>query len=122
MGKDKGSSGHEFTAEQNKVIKDLSQAMMIVAIAWFVYGGISLIVPFVGWVTGAILIAIGVYLWGAMKSMKSIVETEGNDIEHLMQAIDKLRSYFKTFAILTIIGIVVLVLFSFLLVGLLASR
>jgi hypothetical protein len=98
-------SGHEFTAQQNKVIKDLSLAMKIVSPFFILAGVFFLIIPIIGWITGGIFIFLGVRVWGAATSMGSIVETEGDDIEHLMEAIQKVGSYFKVLGVFTLISL-----------------
>jgi hypothetical protein len=127
MGKDKGSSGHEFTASENKILKEVSLAMLIVALGWFLYGvqvayaawvgmmmasvlkiSFVVILPFLA--ISALLFALGAYLIKAMNAMRTVTETEGDDITHFMRAIDGLRSYFKIggIIVLTIVGFTVL--------------
>ncbi len=107
MGKDKGSSGHEFTAEQNKVITDLSQAMLIVAIGFFVGAVGSLLnynVNLIGAIIGALVNGmVGKTLLDSRQSMQAVVNTQGDDIGHLMTAMDKLASLFKVYGILMLV-------------------
>lgn len=107
MGKDKGASGHEFTAEQNKVITDLSQAMLIVAIGFFA-AAVGSVLSFKANLLGAIVGAVvngmvGKTLLDSRQSMQAVVNTQGDDIGHLMTAMDKLSSLFKIYGILMLI-------------------
>ena len=112
---------HEFTAAQEKVISTLVQAMTVVAIAWFIGGGLMCLTVLVGGflniIPGMVFIALGQNLWNARRSMRAIIDTEGADIMHLMMAMDGIRGYFKIMGILVIIAVVLVVIFAGLLGG-----
>ncbi len=57
-------------------------------------------------VIGIVGIVVGVTLLGVAKSLSAVVNTQGNDIEHMMQAMQKLGSAFLIQAVTTIIGVV----------------
>lgn len=49
---------------------------------------------------------IRAYFRGAGRYLKSVVETEGNDVDHLTSALGGLQSAFKVMVIVTVIGII----------------
>jgi hypothetical protein len=55
---------------------------------------------------GIIGIIIGTTFLGAGNSLKAVVDTQGNDIPHMMTAVQKLGSAFYIQIIVTIIGVV----------------
>lgn len=89
------NSNYEFTNDQNNSITKLARMMLIVAILFLLSGVLSLLSSFgsmniTGIVQGFALLVIGYSLFTASNSFKKIVETTGNDISNLMQAIEKL--------------------------------
>ena len=108
---------YEFDSEQNVVLS--KTATWVSLFAWILIA--SSVLSAIGGVVSAdeasigMLIASGIYfiaglrLRGSASSMKQVVETEGNDIEHLIDALDKLGSAFKTMGIVFLVGIVVFV-------------
>jgi hypothetical protein len=75
--------------------------------------------------TGIVAIVVGISFLGVGNSLKSVVQTQGNDMMHMMQAMQKLGSAFMIQIIATIIGIVlvalIMVLAMFVLVAAAAS-
>lgn len=59
-----------------------------------------------GLVFGTVYLIIGIYFRGAGPSLKSVVETEGNDVDHLLSALISLQSAFKVMVIVAAIGII----------------
>lgn len=55
---------------------------------------------------GTVYLIIGIYFRGAGRSLKSVVETEGNDVHHLLSALGSLQSAFKVMVIVAAIGII----------------
>ena len=108
---------YEFDSEQNVVLS--KTATWVSLFAWILIA--SSVLSAIGGVVSAdeasigMLIASGIYfiaglgLRGSASSMKQVIETEGNDIEHLIDALDKLGSAFKTMGIVFLVGIVVFV-------------
>jgi hypothetical protein len=66
-----------------------------------------------------LIVAAGVWTTRAASNMKSIVETQGNDMEHLMQALGELHKLFSLGVILIIV-MVFLVGLAFLISGMVA--
>lgn len=76
--------------------------------------------------SGIIALVVGITFIGVGNSLKSVVQTQGNDMMHMMQAMQKLGSAFMIQIIATIIGIVlvaiIMVLAMFVLVAAAASQ
>lgn len=62
-------------------------------------GGISQLV------LGGIYVLVGVYFRGAGRSLGRVVETTGDDVAHLMEALERLTSAFQVQVILVIVGV-----------------
>ena len=63
---------------------------------------------------GIVAIVVGVTFMGAGNSLKSVVTTQGNDLMHLMQALQKMSTAFLIEMICAIIGFVLTLLVMFL--------
>jgi hypothetical protein len=98
---------YEFQPHENAVLAKLA--------TWAKFLAIVLYVQAVGALVGrnvlgaGIDLAIGLSFWGGAKSLQAVVETQGNDVTHLMTALDKLSTVF-TFRIvlMAIAGVVIL--------------
>jgi hypothetical protein len=112
---------YEFTPAQDSIIRALSQKMNFVGYFYIVVsalvglGGLALLFvnAFVGLFYMVLLtpeLLIGIWTLTAGKSFRAVVDTRGQDIPHLMTALDSLRKlYTLTFWIL-IIGLVFMVI------------
>lgn len=87
-----GRPQYEFTAEQNTTVASVARWAKALAILMFVQAGFALLSG--NWLGGAIDLCLGLPLWGGGTSLSAVVNTQGNDIGHLMQALDKLSSVF----------------------------
>lgn len=65
--------------------------------------------------TGIIAIVVGVTFMGVGNSLKMVVQTQGNDLMHMMQALQKIGSAFTVQIVCTIVGFVLAVLIFMLL-------
>ena len=101
------SKEYEFTAEQNAVIRDLASVvsvaglvLMALAIVGILYDGANITsanhdpTPMVFAAFCAPRVIAGFWLRGAAEPLLKIVDTEGRDITHLMQALQELRRIF----------------------------
>jgi len=103
---------HEFTAQQNQILQKtatwtgLFAWMMMVSSALMAIGGLlSGEASSIGaLIAAAIYFTIGFTFRGAATSMGEVVRTTGNDIDHLMDAIDKLGSAFRVMGIVFLVG------------------
>lgn len=113
---DNSQSGYEFTSEQNQSITKLAQMMKWVGILFIATGAITALSGFspfsiISILQGAVYGVIGYSLINAASSFKKIVDTEGNDIGNLMNAIKQLYTACAT-QLWSIVGLVVLVILA----------
>ncbi len=115
---DSNTGHYEFTPAQNEILKKaatwtgLYAWIMIVAGGLMALGGLlsgEASAAIGALVAAAIYFMIGLNFRGAATSMKAVVQTAGNDIDHLMTALDKLGSAFKVMGILFLIGVILFV-------------
>ena len=92
---------YEFTKEENEVLDDLAVWAGGLGIVKFVQAGLGLIGRNV--LGAAMELAVGLSLMGARKALRSAVQTQGNDIDHLMVTIDKLSTVFLLRLILMLV-------------------
>jgi hypothetical protein len=113
-------SNYEFTPEQNTLISNLAKKLNFVGIAFVVLGVLQALLAIVnktmfgklsGILGGMLLGMIGVFMMRASGSFKFIVETEGQDIDHLMSALASMLSmYTAQFWSLVVLGSLVLLI------------
>lgn len=116
---------YEFSEDQNKVIKRLRANMIFVGIFILLLGAFFGIGDLYYWITAEnlsivklvfiavvtlVTIIMGVFTLTSSKSFGQVFKTEGNDVDHLMKAMDKLATWFGilTFVIIVALAIVVL--------------
>jgi hypothetical protein len=118
------SRGYEFTDPQNAVIAKTALGARVLSIILFISAALALVN---GNIVNTIISGIvGMFFWKGADSFKSVVDTQGNDVAHMMQALDALTGAFKTRVIVTLIGVglmilVVLLVLALVLLGVLAS-
>lgn len=121
---------YEFNEEQNLTIKKLYNQMAFVGIFILILGGLFVVhglkILFGGevdpetgkkdpqfifdLVVALVFIVMGVLTVMSANSFKRVVKTEGDDIEHLMEAIHKLTTWFSVQVMMIIIGIAIIVI------------
>ena len=123
---------YEFNATENEVIEKLASRLTIAGVMEIIFGACQL---FFGWafglggwlvgLPGAIaMVAIGALFVSAASSFRSVTQTRGHDVSHLMGALGKLSTaaivqivgYIIAVALGIIIGLLVLFVFAALLV------
>jgi hypothetical protein len=107
--------GHyEFTHEENGVVEDCAKWGTALAIVYFVVGGFSIFSlcssPLQASINIITYILVGVFIIMAAKSLKLVVNTQGNDIAHMMEALDKLGTMFLIRLIAVAISILLTIL------------
>jgi len=103
---------YEFWATENAVLSGvvrwsglLAWFLMIGAVVVAVGAALSGEAASIGsLIVAAVYFFIGLNFRGAARSLASVVETSGNDIEHLMAALGRLGAAFKLTAITLLIG------------------
>lgn len=126
---------YEFNDMENSIIDKTAGRAKLWGIISTVIGSLQLIgscgmVQNASYATylpsGIIALVVGITFIGVGNSLKSVVHTQGNDMMHMMQAMQKLGSAFMIQIIATIIGIVlialIMVLAMFVFVAAAASR
>ena len=105
-----GPSGYdyEFNESENAVIGKSAYWARVLGILMIVTGAGSLIQCNV--VTFGIDLAVGLTFLGAATSLNMVVNTQGNDIQHMMMALGKLRTAFKIRVIVVIVALVLVLL------------
>jgi hypothetical protein len=108
---------YEFNEQQNTQLAKLATSMTFVGVMMIVLGvicGLSVLAGEVsGVITGVLYVLIGVWTRSAGQSLRSIVDTEGNDISHLMDAIGNLGKLYLLQKWLVILAIIALAIAFF---------
>jgi hypothetical protein len=115
--------GYEFGATEELIIGELASAMRFVGTASvalaIVMWVIGIVTMFAGnpaglgnIIQGVLLVFIGVWTRSSAKSFQLVVDTQGNDIPNLMQALSELRRLYNLQKWLMVLGLV-LVLAAF---------
>ena len=135
------TSDYEFTEEQNRSIGSLAYMMRgvgffyalfgLTGVAFYGYVLVDVIRTFKnelsqlatwellrlqsvqGFLTGIILMFLGVMLFSASGHFKNVVNTRGDDIAHLMTAIGRLRSAFRVLYVLIAVLLAAVVIFVY---------
>ena len=113
------SSQYEFTSAQNDTITNLASKMNLVAIFTIAIGILNAVVNLVqgrigtiaiGLIYGAIFVLIGFWTVSAARAFRKIVDTQGSDINHLMEALENMRRmYHFQFWVILIAMILILI-------------
>lgn len=91
---------YEFSERENQTIKKASTWAIILAIVILIQAGLGAVQNLIqanicGAIIGfAVALVIGIAFYKAGTSLKAVVETEGCDTLHMMEAIDKLGTAF----------------------------
>jgi hypothetical protein len=107
-----GEIQYEFKATENKIIGQLAWRMHFVGLFLLAMGlliiAIGVVVVFHAGpiISGALACVVGLWTQRASMSFKSVVQTEGQDITHLMNALDDLRKLYSLQYWLLILGLV----------------
>lgn len=111
---------YEFNDNENAIIAGAAFWARLLGIFMIVTGAASLLNCNI--VTFAIDLAVGITLIGGASSLKMVVDTQGNDIAHMMMALSKLKTVFKIRVIVVIVAVAILMLlFALILLLALAS-
>jgi hypothetical protein len=116
---------YEFNDEQNLTIKKLTNQMNFVGIfllilgALFAIQGIMVIANTAAgekdatfifdFVLALVFVVMGIMTMKSANSFKRVTTTEGDDIDHLMEAIHKLTTWFSIQVMMIVIGIAILI-------------
>ena len=113
---------YEFDAEQNRLIADLARKMLGVGVFMATIGALALAGCFAGALRGrldlavalvlvaAFFLAIAIWTVQAGLEFRRIVETEGEDIPHTMNALAQLRRFYTLHFWLILVYLLLIVL------------
>ena len=104
------AAGYEFTVPQNAIIQKTATYAKLWGIFSVVLGAINTLVGLASWAqlaAGIVSIVIGTVFIGVAGSLKAVVVTEGNDIDHMMAALQKLGNAFLIQVITTVAAFVI---------------
>jgi hypothetical protein len=108
---------YEFTPSENQTLSKVDRWGGL--LAWVLMGSAGLLAiaailsreaaSIGSLIVAAIYFIIGLNLRGAADAMHEVVATTGNDIDHLMTALDKLASALRVMAITLLAGVILFV-------------
>jgi hypothetical protein len=101
-----GSIGYEFSPAQNLTIQVLAQRMKFIGILYMAFGGLvgvggivmlfqAPIQAIVAFAEVALFALMGLWNYKGADSFQLIVQTHGNDISYLMNALEDLRKIYN---------------------------
>lgn len=111
------SPDYEFSERQNETIRGLASAMKFVAVVEMILGILFVVAAAIATLAGqlattvaysvqaVVMLVLAARQQSAAGSFRSIVDTRGADILHLMGALDNLRSYFHIKRVIYIFAI-----------------
>lgn len=113
---------YEFSAVQNAVIRDLARKMLVVGIFLIGLGVLALIAfvvelsgpdgePDPLWIAAAVFFAlIGIWTVLAASEFRQVVDTQDEDIAHLMTALAELKKYYALLFWLIVVYLLLILL------------
>jgi uncharacterized membrane protein YczE len=110
--------GHyEFSPAQNEILKRAARWTGLFAWIMMVGSGLMAVgavfsgeaASVASLIAAAIYFIVGLSFRGAASSFQAVVQTTGNDMDHLMVALDKVASAFKVMSIVFLVGVILLV-------------
>ncbi len=105
---------YEFNDAENTVLGRVARWVGILAWIMIASSGLMVLGSFLtgdtvaiaGLMVAPIYLIIGLNFRSAAASMKSVIETAGDDIAHLMEALEKLGSALMVMGVLFLLGVV----------------
>jgi hypothetical protein len=95
--------GYEFNDQENAVISQAAFWARLLGIFLIITGAVALLNCNV--ISFALDLAVGIAFLGGATSLTAVVNTQGNDVQHMMTALTKLGSAFKIRVIVTLIAV-----------------
>lgn len=99
---------YEFTQEENTTITSAVRPMTLAALGWPLLGLCGLGAALMSqdyWVilSSVLFIVLGVSLFATMRSLRGVVDTEGDDVRHMMDAMRSMANYFWVLTVVSVI-------------------
>ncbi|MFO0664230.1 MAG: hypothetical protein U0174_09770 [Polyangiaceae bacterium] len=116
MGQQTGN--YEFNDYENSVLMKTAGRAKLFAIVSIIMGALTTMSGcgfvakpdlLLNFPSGIVAIIVGVMFLGVANSLQSVAQTQGNDLAHMMQAVDKLGGAFLTQAIVSIVGFALMI-------------
>jgi hypothetical protein len=116
-----GRGAYEFSPEQNEVIASLASNMKIVGVISFFGGGLLVVAGSVlsakgggsALVQGALALVVGGLTVHAAGAFRHIVDSRGDDIDHMMTALRALRTLYRLQVIFLCLALFALLVLAF---------
>jgi hypothetical protein len=102
-----GGYDYEFDAAQNAVIGSAATWAKVLGVVLIVVGAAALLNCNI--ISFGLNLAVGIFFIGGGSSLSAVVNTQGNDIGNMMQALSKLGTAFKIRVIVTLVAVTLLV-------------
>jgi NADH:ubiquinone oxidoreductase subunit 6 (subunit J) len=115
-------ASYEFNDQQNGIIKECSTWLIVVAVGMFIDAAGKMMGAQRSIVGAIITIVVGVLMVMSATSFKKVVDTQGNDVAHLMEALDKFGNVMLVRSILAILAFVGILLIAVIGGAVLAAR
>jgi hypothetical protein len=106
-----GDKQYEFKPGENKIIGQLAFKMHFVGLFLLAIGliiiaiGVAVVFHVGPIISGTLACVVGLWTQRASMSFKNVVQTEGHDISHLMDALDDLRKLYTLQYWLLVLGV-----------------
>jgi len=113
---------YEFNETENGIIDKAASRAKLWGIISTVVGALQCVSScgmFASLPSGIVAIVVGITFMGVGNSLKMVVQTQGSDVMHMMQALDKMSGAFMVQIVCAIVGFV-LTLLAFMFVAFLA--
>ena len=117
----KNEGEYEFSQEQQRIIGGVGSSMRIVGLVLLVVGGLCALIAVLSGnngqsgtslvgsgIQGMLALTIGTFTWNAGSAFRRIVSTQGNDLEHLMEAMGDLGSLYRLQLVVWVITMLLL--------------
>jgi hypothetical protein len=107
-----GDKQYEFKPGENRIIGQLASKMHFVGIFLLAMGlliiaiGVAVVFHAGPIVSGTLACLVGLWTQRASMSFRNVVQTEGRDISHLMDALDDLRKLYTLQYWLLVLGLI----------------
>jgi hypothetical protein len=115
--------GYEFDHQQNQVIQQAAFWARLLGVFLIITGAVAMLNCNV--ISFALDLAVGIAFLGGATAFTAVVNTQGNDVMHLMTALTKLGNAFKIRVIVTFIAVglmaILLAIFMVVMLGAAAS-
>jgi len=102
------SSSHEyeFSERENEIIGDTGKWAQYLAVVFFLTAAAQLFdgLNIIGLAINAV---IGYAFWKSSEALKLVVDTEGEDVSHLMRGLNEMATAFQIRTVITIIAMVI---------------